>query len=540
MTGNCCATTGRWGSRVTGVMVAALMLGSCQRAGMEGVEPPEPAPDESATQVTEHQLPAGAHGRLAELLGPSLSLGRVEVGRVDPILHARVGQDGVHRQRVAFWQAFWTTRSRGHFERYLERMGIYQDLVDAELEARGLPWSLRYLPVVESGYHHSVRSRAGATGLWQLMPSTARELGLLVNGIVDDRRDPIASTHAALNYLTFLHREFDSWFLALAAYNAGPGRVGRLLQRHAPDPAVPGDERYLRIRAHLPAETRDFVPRFFAAAALASDPERYGLPPVPTDRTLVFDEVTVPDATSLDVVAEAAGVDEGRILELNPQYMRGFTPPGRERVVRVPPGVGDTFVRNYALIPPSERISFMEHQVARGETLSHIARRYGVSVGELQGSNGNVDPRRLQIGQRLVVPVGRAQRGGTRVAQAGATASEDNGGRSGSQGAVQGGGGNSSGIHVVSSGESLWTISRRYGMSVNELRQRNGLREGAVLRPGQELQVSGDVRTHRVRRGDTWGALARRYGVSTEALARVNGRSPRDVIRVGEELSIPN
>jgi len=511
-----------------------LLMAGCQRAGMDH-PPADPAPapppeaDEAGQLVPGQErdrptLPA------QQLQGGVLPVPHVDVTGVDPILHARVGQDPHLRERAEFWATFWTTRSRGHFERYLDRMGAWEAFVDGELEARGLPASLRYLPIVESGYHHSIRSRAGATGLWQLMAPTARDLGLTVDGVVDDRRDPVASTRAALEYLSLLHDQFDSWYLALSAYNAGPGRIARILQRHAPDPAMPGDERYLRARAHFPAETREFVPRFFAASVLASDPERFDLPPVDPSRRVVFDEVVVPDATSLDVVASAAGVDEEEILQLNPHFHRGFTPPGSERIVRVPQGRGAAFEVAYAEIPASERISFTEHRVAQGETLTHIARRYGVSVAELQGANGNLDPRRLQVGQALIVPIGGAPATSEAVQVAASNENSENSENSNTQPT----------IHVVASGENLWTISRRYGMGVTELRNKNGLSNSSTIRPGQELSVAnGGVRVHSVRPGDTWGGVAQQYGVSTSALARANGRTPGDVIRIGEEIRIP-
>gem|GEM_PF-278389 len=531
--------------------VASLALSGCHRVGMEGVgtQPAPTTPTEDARDVATSPTGAETQGgeprpsqRPLQVRDGRLSAPDVDLGSLDPILHARVAEDPWQQERTEFWMEFWTTRSRGHFERYLDRMGVWQDFVDQELARRGLPASLRYLPIVESGYHHSIRSRVGATGMWQLMPATARGLGLSVDGIIDDRRDPVASTRAALDYLEALHAQFGSWFLALSAYNAGQGRISRILDRHAPDPAMPADERFLRARAHFPAETREFVPRFFAAAALASAPEEHDLPPVNGARRIAFEEVVVPDATSLDVVARAAGVDQGVIEELNPHFQRGFTPPGQERVVRVPPGTAGTFEVRYAQIPASERISFLEHRVARGETLSHIAQRYGVSLADLTGSNRNLDPRRLQIGQALIIPVGGARPAAARSQVAQSPAST---GPSDDQGTGNGNGygnGSSSAVtstHVVASGESLWTIARRYGMAVSDLQSMNGLGSAATIQPGQRLNVRGTRRAHTVGRGDTWGGLARRYGVTSADLARANGRTTSDVIRVGEELRIP-
>jgi membrane-bound lytic murein transglycosylase D len=233
-----------------------------------------------------------------------------------------------------------------------------------------------------------------------------------VGPLLDERRNPFKSTEAAGDFLLALRQEFGSWFLALAAYNSGPFRVNRILDRYAPL-SPRSDSLYWAIRPYLPRETRDFVPKFIAAAAVAQNPRAHGFD-VPSDTLgFVFDEVVVPDATTLDVVAEAARAPQGEIERLNPEVVRGITPPGRRTTLRVPAGLGSTFEENYARIPPGERVTFVEHRVARGETLSHIARRYGVPLRELQAANPRVNPRRLQIGQRLTVPIAPRSRSGS-------------------------------------------------------------------------------------------------------------------------------
>jgi membrane-bound lytic murein transglycosylase D len=333
-----------------------------------------------------------------------------EVEELDPILASSVSFSPSLLAAADRWVASWTQASAETFQEYLRRMGSYEVLVDDELAERGLPASLRFLPIVESGYSPRAVSRAGATGLWQLTGPTAEGLGLTVNRVVDDRHDPVASTSAALEYLSALHDEFGSWFLALAAYNGGPGRIRRLVDRYGAEAGTP-DEQFLAIHAHLPAETRDFVPRLLAAATLASRPESFGFT-ASSPEPLTFDEVKVPDATSLDVVAKAAGVDEERIRQLNPQYVSGFTPFGEVRPVRIPDGLRGHFSRNFAAVPPEERLSFVEHVVGPGETFSHIAARYGVRVEDLTDANYRLDPRRLQIGATVVVPL--AVRAGVR------------------------------------------------------------------------------------------------------------------------------
>ena len=328
----------------------------------------------------------------------------------DPILGSRWARHPTLADRTERWIERWTGPGAWDFQLYLTRMERYREVVDREIAARGLPRSLRYLPIIESGYAPAARSPASAVGLWQFMSGTARDVGLTVSPLLDERRDPVRSTPKALDVLAEHYERFGSWYLALAAYNAGPARVSRILRSRAPL-APQGDSLFLVLYEALPAETRDFIPKLLAASTLAGSPERYGFEP-PSTTPLRFEKVTVPDATSVDVIAQAAESRQEAIEELNPQLVRGFTPPDRETIVRVPEGQGRVFEENYALIPPERRVSFLEHRVQSGETFSHIAVRYGVSLGLLQAANPGIEPRRLQIGQWVVVP--RAPRTGER------------------------------------------------------------------------------------------------------------------------------
>jgi len=448
-----------------------LVLSSCARVGLPEGLPAGPPPPTAGVPVAPDVAGVDTPTRDDAPLPAAPS-----AGVHDPLLNSTVAGDPMVQERIDFWVQLWGGQQTDLFSRYLGRMSTHVSFVDEELARRGMPPSLRYLPVVESGYLPSAVSRAGATGLWQIMGPTATGLGLSVTSVVDDRRDPFAATVAALDYLEELNAQFDSWILALAAYNAGRGRISGILSQYGAGTVQSEDERFILVSSRLPAETRDFIPRFYAAATLAGNPEAYGFPPV-VPRPLAFDEVIVPDATSLDVVARAAGVPEDEIVALNPQYLSGFTPVGEVRTIRVPQGRSFQFERNYALIPPGERLSFVEHVVASGETFSHIAARYGVSVAELTGVNSQVDPRRLQIGMRVVIPVG-GQRGGTTASSSGVVTVASN------QGAPPRGG-----VHVVTSGESFWTIARLYGISIQELTAANGRSSGDVIRTGEQLRI---------------------------------------------------
>lgn len=244
--------------------------------------------------------------------------------------------------RVARWMRRFQTDQRASFERFLARETIYSDLIRAKLRERGMPEELRYLAMIESGFVPRATSPVSAVGMWQFMGPTAREFGLRVDGWVDERRDPVKATDAALDYLAWLHERYDSWYLAAAAYNGGYGRVDRALRRHAGgdgvDDSGSGDEDvYWEIIDHLPRETREYVPRMLAATMLASRAEAYGFT-VERELPYRFDRVWVPGGTSLGTVAASIDVPVELMRDLNPHLIRGATPPGKAFGLRVPVG----------------------------------------------------------------------------------------------------------------------------------------------------------------------------------------------------------
>jgi membrane-bound lytic murein transglycosylase D len=370
---------------------------------------------------------------------------------------------------IAYWLESFQTRESELFRESLARMGRYQRMVEEEVAARRLPPSLAFLPIVESWYSPTAVSWVGAGGLWQFMAPTARGMGLRVNRLMDERRDPYRATPLALDFLDRLYDQFGSWFLALAAYNGGPGRMERVLRWRAPG-AERHDGLFLQVRRDLPRETRNFVPRFIAAGIIARNPAAFGFEDVVTEGPLAFDEVEVPDATSLDVVARAAGVDQADVEALNPQLIRGLTPAGVATRVKVPEGTGEAFTLGYALIPPEERVTFVEHVVASGETLTHIARFYGVTVDDLRSANPRIRPRLMQIGQRVVVPKAPSARAGLRARGAAGVEEEPL-------------------IYRVQAGDTLSGIALRYGVRVGDLLRWNQLSREGIIRPGDEVRI---------------------------------------------------
>ncbi|HEU5209767.1 MAG TPA: LysM peptidoglycan-binding domain-containing protein [Longimicrobiales bacterium] len=378
-------------------------------------------------------------------------------------------------ERVEDWIDFLTGRNRDRTKLWLERSGRYGPMIQAELRERGMPEDLLYLALIESGFSPKAYSSAAASGIWQFIAETGQRYGLEVTGVVDERRDPIKSTDAALDYLQDLYDRFGSWYLAAASYNTGENRVGRIM-REMFGTERGTDEHFWKIAHRLPRETRDYVPLMLAAGHIAKEPEKYGFTDLVYQEPLSFDVTWVPGAVSLDAIARAVSLPVDSIGDLNTHLVAGATPEGRAWPVRLPSGTAEQFAVNFPRIFREVRAEAARHEAAlanapthrvlRGETLSHIARRYGVSVGALQQANDNISPRRLQVGQVLRVP-GRS--GGAAVASSSAAEAR---------------------FHQVRRGESLWTIARRYDVSMNQLRAWNGLSGRSVIHPGQKLRVT--------------------------------------------------
>ena len=243
--------------------------------------------------------------------------------------------------RVRTWMHRFRTGQRAEFEQVLRRRGAYEGLIRDRLRARGMPEELLYLAMMESGLKPRATSAASAVGLWQFMAPTAQQYGLRVDKWVDERRDPVRATDAALDYLSWLHNRYGSWYLAAAAYDAGPGRVDRVLARHA-DGKAHSENLYWELSAYLPRETREYVPRLVAASLLARDADTAGFE---TDvRPYRYDRVFVPGGTSLRAIARIVGVKPRVIRNLNPHLIQGVTPPNETYPVRVPVGTAGTVV----------------------------------------------------------------------------------------------------------------------------------------------------------------------------------------------------
>lgn len=240
-------------------------------------------------------------------------------------------------ERVEHWVERFQTDERPTFELFMSRAGRYGDLIRDRLLEREMPAELLYLAMIESGFAPGATSERAAVGIWQFLGPTAREYGLRVDDWVDERRDPLRATDAALGYLEWLHDRYGSWYLAVAAYNSGPGRVDWALRHLPPNRPDPAADPYWAIEHLLPAETREHVPRLLAATLLARDIGGHGFEVRPTE-PFTYDRVWVPGGTELREVARALRLPTQRVSELNPHLIRLTTPPGGVYALRVPVG----------------------------------------------------------------------------------------------------------------------------------------------------------------------------------------------------------
>ncbi len=319
-------------------------------------------------------------------------------------------------ERVQKYVTLFSTGARDRFTEWLHRGTRYDALIRGKLRAGGLPEDLTYLALVESGYDVHAVSHSRAVGMWQFMAETGREVGLRVDWWVDERRDPVRATDAAVRTLRWLKGQFGSLFVAAAAYNGGPGRVSRgLAQLASVDSAgaLPaGDARFFALVEHdvLRDETKNYVPQLIAAALVAKEAARYNIRPR-AEAPLAYDEVRVPGLTPLAAVAAASHASRAELLDLNPHLLRGMTPPGAALAVRVPSGQGSAAADRFATLGGEIRRAFRVSVTRRRETWGALAERVGAPRAWLETYNGRLatvargkNKGRLVAGQAVRVP----------------------------------------------------------------------------------------------------------------------------------------
>lgn len=414
----------------------------------------------------------------------------------------------------------WFTKREDYLHRVFGRSQRYLHFIANEVQRRGLPMELALLPLVESAFNPFAYSRSHASGLWQFIPDTGRRYGLRQDWWQDQRRDPVLSTHAALEYLQRLNNLFEGdWLLAIAAYNCGSGRVRQEMQRNQRQ-GKPTDFFSLR----LPSETRAYLPKLLALATVVKDPGRFGLslPEVPD--APYFVDVDTEGPVDLRVAARLAGIEVEELHALNAGWNQWITAPEGPHRLFLPAVVAPRFRQELAALPPHARAGLSARAAGDTPSLDALAKQSGAPVEFLRQFNEgdeNLTPDKV-----VFTPSGETSPLREGLVRA-ATES-----------------------YRVKSGDSLWSIARRHGMSVAKLAALNGISQKATLHPGQRMWVSGQAKGRRqapatkqamiykVQQGDTLSSIARRFAVTIANIQAWNGMGRGTKIRAGQQLTI--
>ncbi len=294
----------------------------------------------------------------------------------------------------------FSNRIREKFSLWLSRSGLYLDLMKGILRKKEIPEDMVFLSLIESGFNPNAYSIARAAGPWQFIAGTARRYGLEITWWKDERRDPVKSTAAAADYLKDLYSMFGSWNLAMAAYNAGEGKISRALRKSKAD-----DYWDLLHTRHIRNETKDYVPKFIAASLIATNPKDFGFEDIEYHAPLSYDEVEVTAPMDLSVAAECAGTDIETIKKLNPELRRWCTPPDAPSyTLRIPEGAKEAFADRLAAVPEEERFTIERYTVQKGDTLKKIARRTGVPESVILSLNAMEKIMPMKVGSRVYLP----------------------------------------------------------------------------------------------------------------------------------------
>ena len=429
----------------------------------------------------------------------------------------------------------WFAKHPEYLDRTFKRGERYLYHIVKELEARRMPLELALLPVVESAFNPVAYSRARASGLWQFIPDTGRRFGLKQNWYYDGRRDVVAGTSAALDYLEFLYLEFEGdWMLAVAAYNCGEAAVARAVDRNR-DAGLPTDFFHLK----LPKETRAYVPKLLAMRRIVADPAAHGLAFAPIPNEPYFVKVAVSGQIDLHVAADIAEMPKEELLALNPAFNHWVTDPDGPYYLLVPTDRETKVLAGLTSLPPEQRVRVVYHRVRPGETLGSIADKYNISVATLRSTN-KLRGSMIHPGQDILIAAAPRNSGDLKLASANDyLAPAGTSSRSAA----------SSGKHKVRSGDTLWSIAKLHGISMEKLANTNGLTRNDTLSVGQVLKIPGvatlaasnpatlanSPTTYIVKTGDTLSRIATKFRVSMADLLGWNGLKS-DALKPGQRL----
>ena len=444
--------------------------------------------------------------------------------------------------QVAGYISYFSNRGRGTFERAFARSGRYHDMMVSILKQEGIPQDLIYLAQAESGFHPLAVSRVGARGIWQFMASRARGYGLQHNPWVDDRQDPEKSTRAAAHHLKDLYAQFGDWYLAMAAYNSGPGTVQAAVKRTGY-----ADFWELYRRNVLPKETRNYVPIILAMTIVSKNLSQYGFDDVSMDDPVAYDTVTIDYPVDLRLVAECVDATPAQLQDLNPSLLRLTTPRQGTFVLHLPQGTKDQYQTAIAAVPPDMRLWWRYHKVQPGDTLASLSRSYRVPAKSIAAANQlDQTDKALELDAKLVIPLAIGKHPASDTATYARRITR----------------------YRVHKGDTVESVAENFGVSAQMVRRWNGLPRGSSLRgrkvlalhlpvtpsteavadkpavhprrttqtasakipPENSLGDSGpdtsgqaSVLRHRVKSGETLYSIATTYKTTVAALKRNNG-----------------
>lgn len=434
------------------------------------------------------------------VLAPVTNIANFDVAAVKDRYDIPVEMQPLVVQYIGFFQH----SGRKWFRRWMSRSTRYIPLMQPILESQGLPRDLVYLSMIESGFNTQAKSWAAAVGPWQFIAGTAKDFDLRNDFWVDERRDPVKSTYAAARFLGQLHDDLGHWYLAWAGYNTGGNRVRRMIDKNKTDDFW----QLADGRKGFAKETKHYVPKLIACALVAKHPEAFGFSQSEFDylQPLVFDEVKLTSQVDVDVLARAANITLEEFAEYNPEVKRWCTPPATEAepyVIRIPRASAAVFAENFARYTPGERLNYVFHKVAKGDTLSAIALLHHSAPEAILRMNGLKSAKSLRVNSELIIPTpsARALKAGKpdpsferQLAQARKSIApvrpEDEvpagaaTGKTVAQGtvAIEKVGAKTRVTYGVASGDTLWSISQRFDCAIADLKNWNEVLERGARR----------------------------------------------------------
>lgn len=481
----------------------------------------------SCTHFPKH---SGPKHQISHLITPSEATETADTSTPKPsnILYDPLPNEDHHK--VDLWIRYFTGQGRELMQTYLERSTRYISLMKAIIKAQGLPEDLIYVALIESGFNSKAHSRSNAVGYWQFIKSTGKRFGLRIDHFVDERRDPELSTRAAVEFFKDLYSLFESWPLALAAYNAGEYRVNRAMMKH-----YNRNFWQLIAKKSLPSETSNYVPKFIAARRIAGDPAKYGFSSLQYQERFRYDTVPITQSISLKKLSANLKLDYETLKNLNPMYKGEYVPVyDKDTAIRVPLGLqasATEALKSSLMIRP--KYAYMDHywyRVRRGDTLHRIARRNKTTVSNLRRANRMQGRSLIRVGQKLKVPTRKLAavpiKSKTKKAQTKTTPEK----------------------HKVTRGDTLTQLSKRYGVSIPQIKTLNNL-NGTTIHVGQSLRLkatqtasralAGGTNFHIVRKGETLIGIADKYKISLVKLMKANSLNFKSILLTGTRLRIP-